>query len=254
MTTDRVIACLDVQGGRVVKGVQFLDLVDRGDPAELAARYEADGADEIVFLDVSATTEQRSLLLETVQRTAERLFIPLTVGGGISTKDEVNLALRAGADKVSLNSAIVARPELLTEAAAAIGSQSVVASIDAKWDGTTYRVFTHGGRRPTDLEAISWAQECALRGAGEILLTAINNDGGRQGYDLTLIRKVSEAVDIPVVASGGAGNAEHLLAAFVEGGAQAALVAGILHDGTTTVHALKDSLRHAGRTVRSQPV
>lgn len=250
MTTDRVIACLDVRGGRVVKGTQFLDLTDAGDPSELAQRYEADGADELVFLDVSASIEERGLMLEAVRRTSEQVFIPLAVGGGIRSTDDANLALRAGADKVSLNSAMVARPELITEIADTIGSQCVVASIDARAEDGGWRVYTHGGQRPTSLAAVEWARECARRGAGEILLTAIARDGSRVGYDLELTRAVTKAVSVPVIASGGAGSADDVLAAFEAGGAQAALVAGILHDGTTTVAALKARLRLAGRRVR----
>ncbi|ATB32701.1 imidazole glycerol phosphate synthase subunit HisF [Melittangium boletus] len=251
MLTRRLIVCLDVKGGRVVKGVQFEGLRDVGDPVELALRYEAAGADEVTFLDISATQEERGTLWDLVRRTSERLFIPLTVGGGVRTADDVGLALRAGADKVSLNSAAVARPEVLTECAERFGAQCVVASIDAKRDGGSWRVFTHGGKRATDLEAIAWARECVKRGAGEILLTSIDRDGARSGYDLELTRAVAEAVDVPVIASGGAGNAEHVRAALSEGGAEAALVAGILHDGVTTVDSIKTLLRGSGLEVRS---
>src|SRR6218665_41724 len=251
MLMGRLIVCLDVKGGRVVKGVQFEGLRDVGDPVELALRYEAAGADEVTFLDISATHEERGTLWDLVRRTSERLFIPLTVGGGVRTADDVGLALRAGADKVSLNSAAVARPEVLTECAERFGAQCVVASIDAKRDGGSWRVFTHGGKRATDLEAIAWARECVKRGAGEILLTSIDRDGARSGYDLELTRAVAEAVDVPVIASGGAGNAEHVRAALSEGGAEAALVAGILHDGVTTVDSIKTLLRGSGLEVRS---
>jgi len=251
MLMRRLIVCLDVKGGRVVKGVQFEGLRDVGDPVELALRYEAAGADEVTFLDISATHEERGTLWDLVRRTSERLFIPLTVGGGVRTADDVGLALRAGADKVSLNSAAVARPEVLTECAERFGAQCVVASIDAKRDGGSWRVFTHGGKRATDLEAIAWARECVKRGAGEILLTSIDRDGARSGYDLELTRAVAEAVDVPVIASGGAGNAEHVRAALSEGGAEAALVAGILHDGVTTVDSIKTLLRGSGLEVRS---
>src|SRR6218665_1003889 len=218
MLMRRLIVCLDVKGGRVVKGVQFEGLRDVGAPVELALRYEAAGADEVTFLDISATHEERGTLWDLVRRTSERLFIPLTVGGGVRTADDVGLALRAGADKVSLNSAAVARPEVLTECAERFGAQCVVASIDAKRDGGSWRVFTHGGKRATDLEAIVWARECVKRGAGEILLTSIDRDGARSGYDLELTRAVAEAVDVPVIASGGAGNAEHVRAALSGGG------------------------------------
>lgn len=263
MLRKRVIVCLDVRDGRVVKGVQFVGLRDVGDPVELATRYEEEGADEIVFLDISASAEGRRTLLDVVRRTAERLFIPLTVGGGIHEVEDVANALRAGADKISLNTAAVQRPELLTEAAARFGSQCVVASIDAKIeradeaDGEAggggqamYRVYTHGGRAATELEASSWAEECAARGAGEILLTSIAQDGARTGYDLELTRAVADSVSVPVIASGGAGNADHLRAAFLRGRADAALAAGIFHDAVTTVGEVKRLLAAAGIPVR----
>ncbi|WP_309892029.1 imidazole glycerol phosphate synthase subunit HisF [Archangium sp.] len=250
MLTRRLIVCLDVKGGRVVKGVQFEGLRDVGDPVELAMRYEEAGADEVTFLDISASNEERGTLWDLVQRTAERLFIPLTVGGGVRTADDVGRALRAGADKVSINSAAVARPEVLTECAERFGAQCVVASIDAKRDGDRWRVYTHGGKRATDLEAVAWARECVKRGAGEILLTSIDRDGARSGYDLELTRTIAEQVDVPVIASGGAGNAEHVRAALKEGKADAALVAGILHDGVTTVGAIKSMLRESGLLIR----
>lgn len=251
MLTRRLIVCLDVKGGRVVKGVQFEGLRDVGDPVELALRYEQAGADEVTFLDISASAEERGTLWDLVRRTAERLFIPLTVGGGVRTADDVGRALRAGADKVSINSAAVARPEVLTECAERFGAQCVVASIDAKREGNGWRVYTHGGKRPTDLEAVAWARECVKRGAGEILLTSIDRDGARSGYDLELTRAVAEGVDVPVIASGGAGSAAHVQAALKEGKADAALVAGILHDGVTTVGAIKELLRGSGLPVRS---
>ncbi len=250
MLTRRLIVCLDVRDGRVVKGVQFEGLRDVGDPVELAARYEAEGADEIVYLDITASAEARATLLDLARRTAERLFIPLTIGGGIRTVDDVAAALRAGADKVGLNSAIVQRPAVLTEGADRFGAQCMVASIDAKWEGGRYRVYTHGGRVATDLEAVSWAAECARRGAGEILLTSIDRDGARSGYDLELTRAVAAAVSIPVIASGGAGIAGHIGDAILHGRADAALVAGILHDGVVTVSALKAAMRAAGLPVR----
>ncbi len=248
--TRRLIVCLDVRDGRVVKGVNFVGLRDVGDPVALAERYEAEGADEITFLDISATHEARATLLDLARRTAERLFIPLTIGGGIRTVDDMAAALRAGADKVSLNSAAVRTPGILTEGAERFGSQCVVASIDAKWDGTMYRVYTAGGRTPTDREAVAWAQECVARGAGEILLTSIDRDGRRDGYDLALTRAVARVVDVPVIASGGAGDASHICDAITQGGADAALVAGILHDGVTTVGALKAAMRAAALPVR----
>lgn len=250
MLSRRLIVCLDVKGGRVVKGVQFEGLRDVGDPVEMAARYEADGADEIVYLDIAASTQERTTLLALARRTAERLFIPLTIGGGIRTVEDVAAALRAGADKVALNSAAVRHPGVLSEGAGRFGAQCIVASIDAKWEGDRFRVYTHGGSIPTDLEAVSWAVECARRGAGEILLTSIDRDGSRDGYDLDLTKAVAGAVTVPVIASGGAGNAVHVRDAIVRGGADAALVAGILHDGQVTVAALKDAMRAAGLSVR----
>ena len=250
MLTRRIIVCLDVRAGRVVKGVQFAGLRDVGDPIELAARYEAAGADEVVFLDISASAEERGTLLDIARRTAERLFIPLTIGGGVRSSDDVGRVLRAGADKVSVNSAAVARPEVLSEAAERFGSQCVVASIDARRDGTAWVVYTHGGRTRTDLDAVRWARECVHRGAGEILLTSIDRDGARSGYDLELTRAVAAVVAVPVIASGGAGSAAHVREVLENGGADAALVAGILHDGLTTVGEIKAQLRDAGLPVR----
>jgi len=248
--TRRVIACLDVRDGRVVKGVRFDGLRDVGDPVALAERYEREGADEIVFLDIAATVESRGTRLELVRRAAERLFIPLTVGGGIRGVDDMAAALRAGADKVSVNSAAVERPELLAEAAARFGSQCVVASIDARGEDGGWRVVTHGGRVPAVLDAVAWARECAALGAGEILLTSIDRDGGRMGFDLALTRAVADAVTVPVIASGGAGSAEHLRAALAEGGADAVLLAGILHDGQAGIGTLKRQLETCGVPVR----
>lgn len=254
MLTRRVIVCLDVLLGRVVKGVRFASLRDVGDPAELAGRYEREGADEIVFLDISASAEGRATLLEAVRRTAERLFIPLTVGGGVRTADDVALALRAGADKVSINSAAVNRPELLTQAALRFGAQCVVASIDASREaganGCWWRVHVRGGKVPTPLDAVEWARECALRGAGEILLTSIDRDGSRNGYDLELTRAVAEAVNVPVIASGGAGSAAHALEALRAARADAVLLAGILHDGLVTVGDVKRHLAREGIDIR----
>jgi cyclase len=250
MLTRRLIACLDVRDSRVVKGVQFEALRDVGDPVALAERYEAEGADEIVYLDITASAEVRTTLLDLARRTAERLFIPLTIGGGIRTADDVAAALRAGADKVALNSAAVARPAVLADGARRFGAQCMVASIDAKWEDGQFRVYTHGGRVPTSLEAVSWAVECARLGAGEILLTSIDRDGSRDGYHLELTRAVARAVPVPVIASGGAGSASHVCDALTAGDADAALVAGILHDGVTTVAALKQAMRAAGLPVR----
>ena len=276
MLRKRVIVCLDVRDGRVVKGVSFEGLRDIGDPVELAQRYETEGADEIVFLDISASAEGRRTLLDVVRRTAENLFVPLTVGGGINDVSDIALALRAGADKVSINTAAVTRPELISEAAQRFGSQCIVASVDARQErrqiellarpdgaGTPagapsgsmwFRVFTHGGRNATDLDAVEWSRRCAELGAGEILITSIDQDGRRHGYDLELTARVAEAVSVPVIASGGAGTAEHVRDAFLLAGADAALVAGILHDGTTTVAALKSFLAASGIPVRQGPI
>ena len=242
MVTRRLIVCLDVKGGRVVKGVKFESLRDVGDPVELAKRYEADGADEIVYLDISASAEERATLLHLARQTAERVFVPLTIGGGVRSVDDVGQALRAGADKVGINTAAVETPHLLTECADRFGAQCVVASIDAKRDGDTWRVFTHGGRTPTALDAVSWARECVRRGAGEILITSIDRDGGRAGYDLDLTSAIAGAVNVPVIASGGAGSANDVCAAITEGRADAALVAGIVHDGITTVERIKRAM------------
>jgi cyclase len=241
MLMRRVVVCLDVDGGRVVKGTKFENLRDVGEPAELACRYEREGADEIVFLDVTATVEQREAMLSVVTRTAERLFVPLTLGGGVRSVDDLSRALRAGADKVALNSALFGDATLLSRSAEQFGRQCVVASIDAKRVGERWAVFTHGGRRPTGVDAVEWAMRCAELGAGEILLTSIDRDGVRGGYDIALTRAVTDVVDVPVVASGGAGAAEHVVEVFERTGAQAALVAGIVHDRETTVTAIKQA-------------
>lgn len=249
MLLPRVIVCLDVDGGRVVKGTRFKELRDVGDPVELARRYEAEGADEIVYLDVSASKEDRGTLLDVVTRTAEALFIPLTVGGGVRSAEDIGPLLRAGADKVSVNSAAVRDPSVLTAGATRFGRQCVVASIDAAYENGRWMCYTHGGSTPTGREAVTWACECVEAGAGEILLTAIDQDGARTGYALELTRAVAEAVEVPVIASGGAGEAKHLAEAFAYG-ASAALVAGILHDGLTTVGALKTEIAASGLPIR----
>ncbi|GAC1318475.1 MAG: imidazole glycerol phosphate synthase subunit HisF [Chloroflexota bacterium] len=248
--TKRVIVCLDVKGGRTVKGLHFRQLRDVGDPVQLAARYEAEGADEVVFLDISASWEERATLLDVARQTAERLFVPLTIGGGIRTADDVGRALRAGADKVSINTAAVDRPEVLRESASRFGAQCIVASIDAKQEGDAWRVYTHGGRTPTTLDAIDWARSCVEHGAGEILLTSIDRDGARNGYDIALTRAVADAISVPVIASGGAGDTSHVCTALTAGGADAALVAGILHDRVVTVEAIKDAMRADGILTR----
>ena len=251
MVTRRVIVCLDVKAGRVVKGVQFESLRDIGDPVELAEHYEREGADEIVYLDISASAEERSTLLDLARRTAERLFVPLTIGGGVRSADDVARALRAGADKVGLNTAAVAGPAILTECADRFGAQCVVVSIDAKWDGGHWRVYTHGGRMPTGLDAVEWAQESVRRGAGELLVTSIDRDGSREGYDLELTSAIAGAVDVPVIASGGAGSAIDVCDAIVQGNADAALVAGIVHDRITTVREIKRIMSSHNLPVRA---
>jgi cyclase len=250
MLTNRIIACLDVMDGRVVKGTSFVNLRDTGDPVALAERYEAQDADEIVFLDIAATDQGRGTLLELVRRTAERLFIPLTVGGGMRTVDDIANALRAGADKTAINSASVRHPELLTDAARRFGSQCVVASIDALRNDAGWEVYVHGGREPTGLDAIEWAARCAELGAGEILLTSIDRDGARSGYDIELVSRVTGVVTVPVVASGGAGSTRDVVDAFIRGRADAALLAGILHDGSADIRTLKSALRAASIPVR----
>ncbi len=248
--TRRVIVCLDVRDGRVVKGVRFEGLRDVGDPVELAERYERDGADEIVFLDIGATHEGRRTMLDLARRTADRLSIPLTIGGGIRTVDDMTHALRAGADKVGVNSAAVRRPEILTEGAKRFGAQCVVASIDARRDGDSWRVYTAGARVRTELDAVAWARECVARGAGEILLTSVDRDGARTGYDMELTRAVADAVSVPVIASGGAGTAAHICDVLADGRADAALIAGIVHDGVVTVADVKHAMHEARLPVR----
>jgi cyclase len=250
MLTRRLLVCLDVRGDRVVKGVAFQNLRDVGNPVELAERYESEGADEIVFLDVSATSEERGTLMDIARQTAERLFIPLTIGGGVRSADDVARVLRAGADRVSINSAALKRPGLLRECADRFGAQAIVASIDAKLGPTGWKAYTHGGRVETAVDVIEWAEECGELGAGEILLTSIDRDGKRDGYDIELTAAVASRVGVPVVASGGAGAASHVVSVLSQGGADAALVAGILHDGVTTVGEIKDEMRRSGIPVR----
>ena len=252
MITKRIIPCLDVKDGRVVKGIQFVQLRDAGDPVELARFYDDQGADELVFLDISASNEGRKTMVDVVKAVASQLAIPFTVGGGINSLDDMKRMLRAGADKVSLNTAAVNRPELITEGSDFFGAQCIVVAIDAKYDEElgSWRVYTHGGRTPVDKDVISWAKEAVERGAGEILLTSMDSDGEKKGFDLKLTRAVSEAVSVPVIASGGAGNAEHFEEAFVEGKADAALAASIFHYKETSVHEVKSYLREKGVNVR----
>ena len=250
MTAKRIIPCLDVKDGRVVKGVNFLNLKDKGDPVELAARYEEEGADELVFLDISATVEGKKTLFEKVRETADVLSIPLTVGGGIRSLKDAETAFNSGADKVSINTAAVENKKLITEIADQFGRQAVVVAIDAKRVGGQFRVFVRSGTQDTGLDAIEWAKEVERLGAGEILLTSIDRDGTRAGYDIELTRAVVEAVRIPVIASGGAGKMEHFLEVFREAKADAALAAGVFHDGVIRIPELKSFLIKNGVEVR----
>lgn len=253
MLAKRIIPCLDVHDGRVVKGVQFVDLVDAGDPVEQARFYDGSGADELVFLDITATHEGRATMRDVVRRTADEVFIPLTVGGGVRTVDDVRGMLDAGADKVSVNSAALADPDLLSRGADAFGSQCVVLAIDAKRTGATasgWEVFTHGGRRATGLDALAWAAEAVERGAGELLVTSMDRDGTRAGYDLDLLRALDALVSVPVIASGGAGTLDHLREGLVEGRADAVLAASMFHFRETTVAEAKEYLALHGVAVR----
>jgi cyclase len=247
----RVIPCLDVDGGRVVKGTNFVDLRDAGDPVELAERYDAEGADELIFLDITATHERRETIVELARRTADNVFIPFTTGGGIRSVEDAQGVLDAGADKVSVNSAAVARPELLDEMARVFGVQCVVLAIDAKRSGDSWNVYVAGGRTDTGRDAIAWAREAVERGAGEIMLTSMDRDGTKDGYDLELTRAVSDAVGVPVIASGGAGTLEHLADGLLAG-ADAALAASIFHYGTYSIAEAKAHLAAAGIAVRRQ--
>lgn len=252
MITKRIIPCLDVKEGRVVKGIQFLELRDAGDPVELAKFYDKEGADELVFLDISASHEGRKTMVDVVEQVAAQLAIPFTVGGGINSLEDMKRILRAGADKVSLNTAALLNPDLITEGAGFFGSQCIVVAIDAKYDAQlgSWRVFTHGGRNATEWEVVEWAREAVKRGAGEILLTSMDSDGEKSGFNLALNKAVSEAVTVPVIASGGAGNAEHFLHAFQEGKADAALAASIFHYKETSVKEVKAYLDQQGVNVR----
>jgi imidazole glycerol-phosphate synthase subunit HisF len=252
MLTKRIIPCLDVKEGRVVKGIQFVQLRDAGDPVELARFYDLQGADELVFLDISASHEGRKTMTEVVKAVASELAIPFTVGGGINALEDMKRILRAGADKVSLNTAAVNNPELIREGASFFGSQCIVVAIDAKYDPElgSWKVYTHGGRKETGLEVIEWARQAVELGAGEILLTSMDADGGKNGFDLSLTKAVSEAVSVPVIASGGAGNSAHFADAFTEGKADAALAASIFHYKETSVSEVKQFLKEKGVTVR----
>jgi len=253
MLCKRMIPCLDVHAGRVVKGVRFVDLRDAGDPVEAALAYDAQGADELVFLDITASHEERAIMLDVVRRTAEGIYMPLTVGGGIRSVEDIRTLLRAGADKVSLNTAALERPELIRDAAQRFGSQCIVVAIDAKREpGPPLRwgVYTHGGRRPTGRDAVQWAIQVEALGAGEILLTSMDRDGTGDGYDLELTRAVSEATSVPVIASGGAGTLEHLRQGVVDGKADAVLVASMFHFGRHTIGEAKAYLRERGVAVR----
>ncbi|HWJ77704.1 MAG TPA: imidazole glycerol phosphate synthase subunit HisF [Niallia sp.] len=252
MLTKRIIPCLDVKDGRVVKGIQFVQLRDAGDPVELARFYDEQGADELVFLDISASHEGRKTMVEVVKEVASELAIPFTVGGGINSLEDMKRILRAGADKVSLNTAAVLNPALIKEGANFFGAQCIVVAIDAKFDEElgSWRVYTHGGRKPVDKEVVEWAKEAVALGAGEILLTSMDADGEKKGFNIALTKAVSEAVSVPVIASGGAGNAEHFEEAFREGKADAALAASIFHYRETSVHEVKNYLKDEGVLVR----
>jgi len=250
----RILPCLDVNAGRVVKGVNFINLQDAGDPVELAQRYDAAGADELVFLDITATHEQRDIILDVVRRTAEQVFIPLTVGGGIQSLEHIKNLLRAGADKVSINSGAVRNPALINQASAQVGKQSIVVAIDARQRETPenpgWDVYVRGGRTNTGLDAIAWAKDVEQRGAGELLVTSMDADGTQAGYDIELTRRISEAVSIPVIASGGAGTVHHIGDAFSQGKAEAALLASVLHYGQLTVAEIKEYLGQQAISVR----
>ncbi|MBI3809563.1 MAG: imidazole glycerol phosphate synthase subunit HisF [Nitrospirae bacterium] len=258
MLAKRIIPCLDVKEGRVVKGVGFVNLKDAGDPVEAARAYDAEGADELCFLDILASHEERKIFIDVVSRTAEQVFMPLTVGGGVRTLDDIRDLLRAGADKVSINTAAVQRPEFVKEAAERFGTQCIVvaidakrAAVDAKRSGDSWGVFTHGGRKSAELDAVEWARKMAYFGAGEILLTSMDRDGTKEGYDLALTAAISDAVEIPVIASGGAGTLEHLYEGFTKGKADAVLAASIFHYRQHTIREAKDYLRSRGIPVRT---
>lgn len=250
--TRRIIPCLDVTAGRVVKGVEFVNLRDAGDPVELAAFYDREGADELVFLDITATSDSRETMIDVIERTADQIFIPLTVGGGVRKPDDIKQLLRAGADKVSINSAALANPDLIAEGADIFGSQCIVVAIDARRDveHDTWTVYSHGGRKPTGIDAVAWAAKAASLGAGELLVTSMDRDGTRDGYDLALLEAIARAAPIPLIASGGAGNLEHLAEGLAPGRADAVLAASIFHFGDFRVQEAKQYLGYQGIPVR----
>jgi len=246
----RVIPCLDVTGGRVVKGVNFVGLRDAGDPVEIAARYDAEGADELAFLDITASSDERDILLHVIEAVAAQVFIPLTVGGGVRRVEDVRRLLNAGADKISINTAAVQNPDLVGEASAIVGNQCIVIAIDAKRRDAGWEVYTHGGRKATGLDALEWARRMTAAGAGEVLLTSMDRDGTRDGFDLALTRAVADAVSVPVIASGGVGTREHLAEGVLEGRADAVLAASVFHFGDFTVREAKEHMRARGIEVR----
>jgi cyclase len=246
----RIIPCLDVTAGRVVKGVNFVGLRDAGDPVEIAKRYDDQGADELTFLDITASSDERDILLHVIEAVASRVFIPLTVGGGVRKVEDVRRLLNAGADKVSINTSAVQNPDLVREASSIVGNQAIVVAIDAKKNGAGWQVYTHGGRKPTGLDVVAWARRMAEAGAGEILLTSMDRDGTREGFDIGLTRAVRDAVRVPLVASGGAGNADHFAEGVLAGGANAVLGASVFHFGDLTVRQVKEHMKSRGIEVR----
>ncbi len=250
MLAKRIIPCLDVTNGRVVKGVNFVDLIDAGDPVEIAKKYNDQGADELTFLDITASSDNRDLILGIIERVAEQVFIPLTVGGGVRAVNDVRRLLNAGADKVSINTAAINNPSLVSNAADRFGSQCIVVAIDAKKTGKDWEIYTHGGRNPTGLNAISWAKEMVRRGAGELLITSMDKDGTKSGFDNELNAAISSEVDVPIIASGGVGNLDHLVDGIIEGKADAVLAASIFHFGEYTITEAKNHMRHKKIEVR----
>lgn len=250
MLAKRIIPCLDVTNGRVVKGINFVDLIDAGDPVEIAKKYNDQGADELTFLDITASSDNRDLILGIIERVAEQVFIPLTVGGGVRTVNDIRRLLNAGADKVSINTAAINNPSLVSNAAERFGSQCIVVAIDAKKTGKDWEIFTHGGRNPTGLNAISWAKEMVRRGAGELLITSMDKDGTKSGFDNELNAAISSEVDVPIIASGGVGNLDHLVDGIIEGKADAVLAASIFHFGEYTITEAKNHMRQKKIEVR----